>query len=95
MEALRAFAESVGYKSFGYDHDNGDDSNFDIMNGVVTQCAGGAIEEIHWDWTPGMDGTLPVGDLNMPKLKVLDLIGNVGLKGVCVRERERESCTGW
>ena len=31
MEALRAFAESVGYKG-------------DIMDGVVTECAGGAIE---------------------------------------------------
>ena len=35
MEALRAFAESVGFKG-------------DIMDGVATQCAGGAIEEIHW-----------------------------------------------
>jgi len=80
MEALRAFAESVGYKG-------------DIMDGVVTECAGGAIEEIHWRQkripiSPGrsieihLDGTLPVGDLNMPKLRVLDLYNNKRLKGV-------------
>jgi hypothetical protein len=68
MEALRAFAESVGYKG-------------DIMDGVATQCAGGAIEEIHWK-SKGLDGTLTVGDLNMPKLRVLDLSGNENLKGV-------------
>jgi hypothetical protein len=71
MEALRAFAESVGYKG-------------DIMDGVVTECAGGAIEEIHWR-RKGLDGTLPMGDLNMPKLRVLDLYNNDRLKG------ERES----
>jgi hypothetical protein len=70
MEALRAFAESVGYKG-------------DIMNGVVTECAGGAIEEIHWEGVYGhyLDGTLPVGDLNMPKLRWLDLWNNDDLKG--------------
>ena len=68
MEALRAFAESVGYKG-------------DIMDGVVTECAGGAIEEIHWK-SKNLDGTLPVGDLNMPKLGVLDLCYNDSLKGV-------------
>ena len=77
MEALRAFAESVGYKG-------------DIMDGVVTECAGGAIEEIHWrggyGTTINLDGTLPVGDLNMPKLRVLDLDGNHSLEG----ERESE-----
>ena len=67
MEALRAFAESVGYKG-------------DIMDGVVTECAGGAIEEIHWK-NKNLDGTLPVGDLNMPKLRVLDLFRNQSLKG--------------
>ena len=76
MEALRAFAESVGYKG-------------DIMDGVVTECAGGAIEEIHWK-EKDLDGTLPMGDLNMPKLRVLDLYDNRNLKGVCGRERERE-----
>jgi hypothetical protein len=44
----------------------------DIMDGVVTECAGGAIEEIHWR-KKHLDGSLPVGDLNMPKLRVLDL----------------------
>ena len=72
MEALRAFAESVGYKG-------------DIMDGVVTECAGGAIEEIRWK-DKDLDGTLPVGDLNMPGLRVLDLSGNQSLKG----ERNRE-----
>ena len=67
MEALRAFAESVGYKG-------------DIMDGVVTQCAGGAIEEIHWN-RKDLDGTLPVGDLNRPKLRGLYLDNNKGLKG--------------
>ena len=74
MEALRAFAESVGY------------NKGDIMDGVVTERAGGAIEEIHW-WKKDLDGTLPVGDLNMPKLRVLDLTGNDILKG----ERKREN----
>jgi hypothetical protein len=110
MEALRAFAESVGYNTAqrfqcawagsgdyvrGSDDDddgyginfntmNGD-GNFDIMVGVVTECAGGAIEEIRWREFD-LDGTLPVGDLNMPKLRVLDLYGNSNLKG----ERESE-----
>ena len=70
METLCAFAESVGYIL-----DEGD-----IMDGVVTECAGGAIEEIHWT-SKNLDGTLPVGDLNMPKLRVLDLNYNIGLKG--------------
>jgi hypothetical protein len=76
MEALRAFAESVGYKR-------------DIMDGVVTECAGGAIEEIHWR-NKGLDGTLPVGDLKMPKLRVLDLYDNYSLKGE--RGSERVGC---
>jgi hypothetical protein len=75
MEALRAFAKSVGYKR-------------DIMDGVVTECAGGAIEEIHWK-SKNLDGTLPVGDLNMPKLRVLDLRNN-SLKGE--RGSERVGC---
>jgi hypothetical protein len=78
MEALRAFAESVGYKR-------------DIMDGVVTECAGGAIEEIHWKGglrnDINLDGTLPMGDLNMPKLRVLDLGSNSNLKG----EREERA----
>jgi hypothetical protein len=67
MEALRAFAESVGYKG-------------DIMDGVVTECAGGAIEEINWV-SKNLDGTLPMGDLNMPGLRVLNLSWNSSLKG--------------
>ena len=81
MEALRAFAESVGYKG---DNDNDGDGDFNSMNGVVTECAGGAIEEIYWSYKD-LDGTLSVDDLNMPKLKVLNLCGNSNLKG----ERER------
>jgi hypothetical protein len=79
MEARRAFAEGVGYKG-------------DIMDGVVTECAGGAIEEIHWRKKQGkksLDGTLPVGDLNMPGLLVLDLSSNRDLRGGRKRERER------
>ena len=76
MEALRAFATNVGYKG-------------DIMDGVVTECAGGAIEEIHWK-SKNLDGTLPMGDLNMPKLRVLDLYCNDSLEG----ERERERSVG-
>jgi hypothetical protein len=85
MEALRAFAESVGG---GHDLNVGfTDGIMDSLDGVVTECAGGAIEEIHWN--DGMHyplfGTLPVGDLNMPKLRVLDL-SHTGVKG----ERESE-----
>jgi hypothetical protein len=79
MEALRAFAESVGYKD-------------DIMDGIVTKCAGGAIEEIHWR-EKDLDGTLPMGDLNMPKLRVLLLGYNPSLTGEReerARERTRE-----
>jgi hypothetical protein len=87
MEALRAFAENVGY-TLHY---------LCPMDGVVTECAGGAIEEIHWRnlshqeaylsrRKKDLDGTLPVGDLNMPKLRVLDLYDNDRLKG----ERESE-----
>jgi hypothetical protein len=76
MEALRAFAESVGYKG-------------DIMDGVVTECAGGAIEEIHWS-KKGLDGNLPVGDMNMPKLTVLDLDNNRNMEGE--RGSERIGC---
>jgi hypothetical protein len=79
MEALRAFAESVGYNGDNDSNDD-DDGDFDIMDGVVTQCAGGAIEEIHWT-KKDLDGTLPVGDLNMPKLRVLDLSDNSYLSG--------------
>ena len=74
MEALRAFAKSVGY------------NKGDIMDGVVTECAGGAIEEIHWR-EKDLDGTVPVGDLNMPGLRVLNLSGNSSLKG----ERNKEN----
>jgi hypothetical protein len=84
MEALRAFAESVRYMG-------------DIMDRVVTECAGGAIKEIHWD-SENLDGTLPVGDLNMPKLRMMDLSGNHALKGEereRERDRERENLTFW
>jgi hypothetical protein len=66
------------------------------MDGVVTECAGGAIEEIHWGGKD-LDGILPVGGPNMPKLKVLDLYATFSydtkrLKGEReMRERERES----
>jgi hypothetical protein len=89
MDALRAFAKSVGFVG-------------DIMADVVTKCAGGAIEEIHWRnlshqeaylsrRKKDLDGTLPVGDLNMPKLRVLNLSGNGDLKGG--RESERVGCS--
>jgi hypothetical protein len=78
MEALHAFAESVGYKG-------------DIMEGVVTKCAGGVIEEIHWNAIQDrrieditqkcFNGTLPAGDLHMPKLRWLNLSKNPTLKG--------------
>ena len=77
MEALRAFAESVGYKG-------------DIMDGVVTECAGGAVEEIHWK-NKNLDETLPMGGLNMPKLRVLDLSVNGDLKGERKRGNDWES----
>jgi hypothetical protein len=84
MEALRAFAESVGYKGH-------------IMDGVVTECAGGAIEEIHWR-NKGLADVYCVmwmmcADLYMPKLRVLDLCNNYSLKGEREeRERERAEC---
>ena len=74
MEALRYFATSVGHKG-------------NIMDGVVTQFAGGGIEKICWEGT-NLCGTLPVGDLNMPKLRVLNLSRN-SLKG----EKEKELST--
>ena len=79
MEALRAFAESVGHKG-------------NIMDGVVTQCAGGAIEKIRWSGKE-LDGTLSVGDLNMPKLRVLNLGNNKELKGDIVKLNLPESMT--
>jgi hypothetical protein len=85
MEALRAFAARVGYMS----RRGGSIADSDIMDGVVTECAGGAIEEIRWN-SKGLDGTLPVGDLNMPKLRVLNLNYNSTLKGE--RESERVGC---
>ena len=47
---------------------------------------GGVVVEINWRMkTSG--GTLPVGDLNMPGLRVLRLSDNYSLKG----ERKREN----
>jgi hypothetical protein len=58
------------------------------MEGVV-RGGGGGVVEINWGLkTSG--GTLPVGDLNMPGLRVLHLQNNTTLKGECVRERESE-----
>jgi hypothetical protein len=80
VAGVRAFAASIGKRG-------------EFMEGVV-RGEGGLVEEIHWKGgygtTINLDGTLPVGDLNMPGLRVLDLSGNRNLKGVCVRERERE-----
>ena len=63
---VRAFAASVGKRG-------------DVMKGVV-RGEGGLVVEINWGRkTSG--GTLPVGDLNMPGLRVLDLSCNWNLKG--------------
>jgi hypothetical protein len=76
LAGVRAFAVNVGKRG-------------DVMEGVV-RGEGGLVEEIHWKGGEGttinLDGTLPVGDLNMPELRVLDLSSNRNLKG----ERERE-----
>jgi hypothetical protein len=78
LAGVRAFAASVGKRG-------------DVMEGVV-RGEGGLVEEIHWKGglvvegglvvdDIDLDGTLPVGDLNMPELRVLDLSGNRNLKG--------------
>ena len=64
--ALRAFAESVGMGG-------------DMWQGVK-RGKGGEIVKIDWK-KKGLRGTLPVGDLNMPSLKNLDLSDNGELKG--------------
>jgi hypothetical protein len=77
-EALRAFAESVGMP-------------VDRMWDGVTRGDGGEIVEIDWSNDVDLTGTLPVGDLHMPGLRVLNLRGNSNLKGERKRERdERE-----
>ena len=78
-EALRAFAESVGMPVEG------------MWNGVK-RGDGGEIVEIDWS-DQDLEGTLPVGDLNMPGLRVLKLKFNRDLKGERERdERERKKC---
>jgi hypothetical protein len=67
LAGVRAFAASVG-------------KGGDVMEGVVRE-GGGLVEEIHWKWGTELDGTLPVGDLNMPGLRVLDLSSNEGITG--------------
>jgi hypothetical protein len=69
-EALRAFAESVGMP-------------VERMWKRVKRGDGGEIVEIDWS-DQLLKGTLPVGDLNMPGLRVLILNRNYSLKGVCV-----------
>ena len=66
-EALRAFAESVGMP-------------VDAMWEGVTRGDGGEIVEIDWRYED-LEGTLPVGDMHMPYLRKLILIGNMELKG--------------
>ena len=74
LAGLRAFAASVGKRG-------------GVMEGVV-RGAGGLVVEINWGHkTSG--GTLPVGDLYMPGLRVLDLSSKYSLKGERERERER------
>ena len=67
-EALRAFAESVGMP-------------VDRMWEGVKRGDGGEIVEIDWHYQD-LEGMLPVGDLNMPGLRVLNLNGNDNLTGV-------------
>ena len=65
-EALHAFAESVGMP-------------VDRMWRGVTEMWGGGVE-IDWGFK-GLEGTLPVGDMHMPYLRILKLGGNRELKG--------------
>ena len=73
-EALRAFAESVGMP-------------VERMWGGVERGGGGEIVEIKW-MVKDLKGTLPVGDMHMPYLRILILSRNRELKGeargVCV-----------
>ena len=71
---VRAFAASVGKRG-------------DVMEGVV-RGETGLVVEINWG-SKNLRGTLPVGDLNMPGLRVLDLRRNYSLKGEREGERER------
>ena len=75
LAGVRAFAASVG-------------KGGDVMEGVV-RGEGGLVVEINWESCGGksLNGTLPVGDLNMPGLRVLDLSWNQSLKG----ERKKEN----
>ena len=66
-EALRAFAESVG-------------KPVDAMRERVTRGDGGEIVEIDWRHK-GLKGTLPVGDMHMPYLRILRLSYNKELTG--------------
>ena len=78
-EALRAFAESVGMP-------------VDRMWEGVKRGDGGEIVGIDWK-RKDLEGTLPVGDLNMPGLRVLKLKFNRDLKGERERDaRERKKC---
>jgi hypothetical protein len=76
LAGVRAFAVSVGKSG-------------DVMEGVVWG-EGGLVVEIHWV-SKNLRGTLPVGDLKMPKLRVLDLYDNDRLKG----ERKRGTARRW
>ena len=66
-EALRAFAESVGMP-------------VEAMWDGVKRGDGGEIVEISWNYKY-LRGTLPVGDMHMPYLRILVLNGNSELKG--------------
>jgi len=66
-EALRAFAESVGMP-------------VDAMWDGVARGDGGEIVAIDWG-AKSLEGTLPVGDMHMPYLRLLRLNYNIGLKG--------------
>ena len=66
-EALRAFAESVGMP-------------VERMWDGVKRGDGGEIVEIVWSWKD-LKGTLPVGDMHMPYLRILNLSDNKKLKG--------------
>jgi hypothetical protein len=64
LVGVLAFAASVGKRG-------------DVMEGVV-RGERGLVVEINWggETSRGTGGTLPVGDLNMPGLRVLDLSSN-------------------
>ena len=98
MGALRTFADCLGNKCDAYktskygiyeSESDSSDADHELMDGVVTTCAGGAIVEIHWG-DKDLCGCLPEGGLNMPKLRVLDLSENVYLTGEASDGRQRE-----